>query len=251
MYTLDSLRAVVEKKFISNKPIDFDMPLSEIEAVKKFIDTLKDEGVTIEMMMEIPFIFYLLNYSDDDFTSRMISYTDDDVMQTARATLFSAKGDCEDIHRLYNAAAVALGVPASKVRLLVVFFGDEKKITGAHATCYIADSTNTLIDYSYLVTSPSLDGLLSYISDTYKPVYAYVSCMPDITGDVMTYSIADSGYADKRDKFNVSTCYMTAELAAVKKKIARSSENEKTSTGFITAAGALVAGIIISKLIGG
>ncbi|WP_129409005.1 hypothetical protein [Marinitoga lauensis] len=54
-------------------------------------------------------------------------------MQTARATIYAMKGDCEDIHRFIMLLLLHL-VKRWKCKFDGYVFGDKENITGAHAT---------------------------------------------------------------------------------------------------------------------
>ncbi|KLO21867.1 hypothetical protein X275_08220 [Marinitoga sp. 1197] len=225
MWTLKDLKEIVEDKFIKTKPFDVETGLNEIETTKAFIEQLKKYNIAIKTLNDIPYLFYLLRYSDDEFTTKLLSQKHEDLMQTARATIYSLKGDCEDIHRFYNAVAIALGEKVDNVNLIVVFFGNKDKIIGAHATSIIDEKI--LTDYQAYVYTNSLKGILSYLSDIYFPIYAYVMLSIELKDGFIHYKYKKSDVFDNKDyKYSLQVATPTKAINELRHHLYRNSEYE-------------------------
>ncbi|WP_129409053.1 hypothetical protein [Marinitoga lauensis] len=232
MWSLKDLKEIVEDKFIKTKPLDVETGLNEIETTKAFLEQLKKYNIPIKTLNDIPYLFYLLRYSDDEFTTKLLSQKHEDLMQTARATIYAMKGDCEDIHRFYNAVAIALGEKVENVNLMVMFFGDKENITGAHATSVINEKI--LTDYQAYVYANSLKGILSYLKDIYFPIYAYVMLGIELKDGFIYYKYKRAEVFDNNDyKYNIQVATPTKAINELRNHLYRNSEyenKEKTNT---------------------
>lgn len=228
MFKLIDFETVVKEKFINNEALDYKTKnsLSETETVKEFINDIKAEGIEINTFKDIPLLFYLLRYSDDDYNLKYVYKRDiNDQMQTARLTLLTLRGDCEDVHRFYNAAALNF-IDPENIKILVLFFGDETGITGGHATSLIVSGNQYInTDYNWYITSNSLNGILTYISDCYSNVHAYVILGIERIEDIIYYKIESSGYYTERANYYPEKISQTGAIKAFKNHLYRNAES--------------------------
>lgn len=249
MYTLKDFENVVKEKFIDNKVLDYTGELTETETVKTFIKNIKAEGIVIENLKDIPQLFYLIRYSEDSFNLKYIynETKETDAMQTARMTLLTLRGDCEDIHRLFNVAALNF-VEKNAPKLLILFFGDETEIIGGHATALIESGDQYInLDYNFYTYANSLNGILSYLSDAYFNVYSYVILEIEDIKDKLNYRVAKSGYFTQRAEYIPQYIPVKADTAKLRKHLYRSGEFQDNLLKYAGIAAGIIAGIMILR----
>ena len=245
-WSVSDLVSVVRDKFIETPLIDITTKLTELQTVQLAIEALRAWKVRMNEIVDIPQFYHLMFYHDDEYASKLISGKDDQ-MQTAKATLFSLTGDCEDIHRLYQVAAIALGTPAQNSKLMVIFFGDEENITGGHATTLIVkDGVYINLDYTNVITSSKIGGILKYHSQYGNPV-AYVLLTPNPASILLPqikYDEPKAFLAKLEGNYSVTYIPETPQLRALKRHLHRGSEHEKSKFPWLIALGFL-AGVLI------
>ena len=246
-WSVDDIKRYLDAKFVKQKPLDISLPLSEIEVVKRSIFTLNKWGASIKTLKDIPQLYYLLSYGDDEYSYKLLSITGDDMLQSARYTLATLRGDCEDIHRLFQAAAIALGERPDNVPLLIVLFGDEEKLTGGHATLLIKSRGGVAnIDYTNYVTSGNINGILKYQSDNYSHVAAYALLYPDLSEDPYTYHI-EVFKARPEGEYSVQVVPTSEAIQRIAYHLKRPSERKQIKWQYLAlAAGALLLWEVIS-----
>jgi hypothetical protein len=255
MFTLKDFENVVREKFIENKSIDYISSLTEKETVNNFMKNIKNEGIEFKNIKDVPLFFYLIRYSEDKINNKYIYNSDtEDVMQTARATITTLRGDCEDIHRLYNIANLNF-LTENTQKLLILFFGNEKGIIGGHATALTVSGGSYINqDYNFYVSGGSLNSILSYLSDSYYPVYSYVILGIDTENseDIINYKVEDSGFfnADKQhESYNAEYINNTRNVYNLTKKLYRSGEFEKNIKYSLIAALSIAAIFLGGKIL--
>ena len=247
-WRLDDVKRYLDAKFVKQKPLDISLPVSEIEVVRRALITLKKWGARINTLKDIPQLYYLLGYSDDEYSYALLSLTGDDMLQSARYTLATLRGDCEDIHRLFQAAAIALGERPDRVPLLIVLFGDEKKLTGGHATLLIKSRGGVAnIDYTNYVTAKNIEGILKYQSDNYSHVAAYALLYPDLSEDPYTYHI-EVFKANPEGEYSVEVIHPSRAIKEIAYHLKRPSERGRVDWKWIALAalGVWLLGEVIS-----
>ena len=249
-WDLNSFADIVRSKFMETPLIDITTPLTEMQTVKLAIVALRNWGVRMNEIVDIPQFWHLMFYHDDEYSSKFIAGKDDQ-MQTAKATLFALSGDCEDIHRLYQLAAITLGVPAYSSKLLVIFFGSSEKIVGGHATTLIVrESTYVNLDYDKVITSNSIGGILKYHTRYATPqVYVLLDIDPStLKSNIVQYKNAKAYSANISGTYNVLTIPETKSLKKLKYHLHRTSEHGKQDiTPFLFLLGGITAGIILGR----
>ena len=245
-WSVSDLVSIVRDKFINTPLIDITTKITELEMVKLAIEALRAWKVRMNDVADIPQLYHLMLYHDDEYASKLIDGKSDQ-MQSAKATLFSLTGDCEDIHRLYEVTAIALGIPPQNSKLMVIFFGDEEKIEGGHATTLITKSSAYInLDYDVMITSNSIGGILSYHSMYGTPV-AYVLLTPDpksVVDNLIKYQEPKGFKASPSGRYTAVEIGETPQLRALKRHLHRDSEHEKKKFPWLIALGFL-AGVLI------
>ncbi len=252
-WDLGSFADLVDDKFNKTPLIDVTTKLTEMQTIRLALQALRAWGVRMSEVSDIPQLWHLMFYHDDEYASKLIAGKDDQ-MQTAKATLFALSGDCEDIHRLYQLTAVVLGVPAPLSWLMVIFFGSSEKIIGAHATTLIyKDGSYINLDYDRVITSSSISGILGYHSQYGMP-QLYVLLKIDtktLRDPVVKYkSPPEAHEAQISNNFKVIEVQESENLKKLKYHLHRTAEHEKgvkKYTPWILLAG----GIVVGTLIGG
>ena len=242
-FSLDDIRSAIRAKFIETPQLDLETGMSEIDTVRFALKNLERWGVPIKTLKDIAQLHYIFLYHDDEYASTLIGGRSDQ-LQTARFTLAALHGDCEDIHRAYEAVAIALGVHPKDAMLLIAIFGDEEKITGGHASLLIRGKGAYInLDYNNYVTSKTIEGILGH-HNAYGNVVAYALLIPDETNPIIRYKDPIVERVTPSDDFKVEVIEPRRETLELARRLHRKSEHESSIPWMILIGGLLAALIL-------
>ncbi len=224
-WSVDDIRSAIRAKFIEEPYLDLNTGMSEIDTVKFALKNLERWGAPIKTLKDIAQLYYIFMYHDDEYADKLIGGRSDQ-MQTARFTLAALHGDCEDIHRAYEAFAIALGVYPQNAMLLIAIFGDEEKITGGHASLLIKSKGGYInLDYNNYVTSKTIEGILGHHND-YGNVVAYALLIPDQINPIIKYKDPIARKVNPNDDFNLEVIEPRKEILELARRLHRNEEHE-------------------------